>query len=158
MNRNKLLSLFVSNLANAIIHKVLEKAIDRAEIIDVYDKEVKNSWEIANRYRQKINPVGKPLPLHDQENIRSKVLNKVRSELNILYMIYKRLANHSYRMSEGIDVDDGYWGDSDAMNCRTAESTNLRISKRYENLDLSLVEKLTDDHLRDFEIVEGPLK
>ena len=41
MNRNKLISLFVSNLSNMIVHKVLEKAIDEPEIANFYYKEMK---------------------------------------------------------------------------------------------------------------------
>lgn len=32
MNRNKLIDLFISNLANVVVHKVLEKAIDKPEV------------------------------------------------------------------------------------------------------------------------------
>jgi len=38
-NRNKLLELFISNIANAIIHKILEKAIDKPDISEKYNKE-----------------------------------------------------------------------------------------------------------------------
>ena len=38
MNRNRLLDLFASNLANVVVHKILEKAIDRPEIIDFYNQ------------------------------------------------------------------------------------------------------------------------
>ncbi len=64
MNRNKLLNLFSSNLVNAVVHKVLEKSINKPEIINVYTKEIKNSFEIAKRYREKINPIDKVLPLN----------------------------------------------------------------------------------------------
>ncbi len=83
MNRNKLISLFASNLANVIVHRILEKAIDKPEIAKVYIKEVKNSFEIAKRYREKINPIDKTLPNHDIEDLREKIINKVKAELNI---------------------------------------------------------------------------
>ncbi len=35
MNRNKLLTLFISNLANVIVHRILEKAIDAPEIAKI---------------------------------------------------------------------------------------------------------------------------
>ena len=35
MNRNKLLDAFISNLTNAVVHKILEKAINKPEIIGV---------------------------------------------------------------------------------------------------------------------------
>ena len=82
-NRNKLLELFISNIANAIIHKILEKAIDKPEISERYNKEIKNSWEIAKRYREKINPINKSLAKKDVEGIKRKVINKVKSELRI---------------------------------------------------------------------------
>lgn len=83
MNRNKLIVLFVSNLSNVIVHRILEKAIDKPEIIIVYEKEVKNSLEIAKRYREKINPINKVLPLHDTKDVREKIINRVKSELNL---------------------------------------------------------------------------
>ena len=83
MNKNKLLNLFVSNLANVIVHKVLEKAIDKPEIANVYTKEVKNSFEIAKKYREKINPVDKFLPSHNIQELREKIIKKVKAELNL---------------------------------------------------------------------------
>ena len=111
MNRNKLIDPFISNLANVIVHKILEKAINKPEIIGVYTKEVKNSLEIAKRYREKINPVNKTLPTHDTNNVRRKIINKVRAELN------------------------------------------LRISRGYTNIDLSLVEKFVDSSLKELGVV-----
>lgn len=32
MNRNQLIDRFISNLANAVLHEILEKAIDQSEI------------------------------------------------------------------------------------------------------------------------------
>ena len=83
MNRNRLLSLFVSNLANVIVHEMLERAIDKPEIVKVYTKEVKNSFEIAKRYRQKINPIDKVLPSSDIQDLRGRIINKVKAELNL---------------------------------------------------------------------------
>lgn len=83
MNKNKLIEIFVSNLANAVIHQILEKTIDKIEIADVYNKEVKNSWEIAKKYREKINPINRNLPNKDAEEIKRKITNKVKSELRL---------------------------------------------------------------------------
>jgi len=83
MNRNKILEAFISNLANVIIHQVLEKAIDKREIAEVYSKEMKNSFEIAKRYREKINPVNSHLPFHDIEEIKAKLKREVNSELKL---------------------------------------------------------------------------
>lgn len=53
MNRNKLLTLFVSNLSNAVVHKILENAIDIPEISERYNKEIINSWNIAKGTERK---------------------------------------------------------------------------------------------------------
>lgn len=81
-NRNKLIDLFVGNLANAILHRILEKAIKQEEIAVKYQKEVRNSWEIAKDYREKINPPSN-LPIKDVSNIKEKLIRKVKSELSI---------------------------------------------------------------------------
>ena len=83
MNKNKLIEAFVSNLANSVIHQILERAIDKCEIAEVYTKEVKNSWEIAKKYREKINPIDRNLPDKDTEEIKRKVISKVRTELKL---------------------------------------------------------------------------
>jgi|SRR3989338_4358156 len=83
MNRNKTLILFAGNLANVIVHRILEIAIDKSEIAKVYTKEMKNSFEIAKAYRNKINPTDKILPLHDIEELKQKVINRVKAELNL---------------------------------------------------------------------------
>ena len=82
MNKNRVVNLFVSNLANVIVHKVLEIAIDRPEIASVYTKEVKNSLQIAKNYREKINPLDKVLPIEYARDIRDKIITKVKAELN----------------------------------------------------------------------------
>ena len=61
-NRNKLLDIFLGNLSNAILHKILENAIDNNEIARKYEKELTTSFAIAMEYRAKINPVPVPLP------------------------------------------------------------------------------------------------
>lgn len=81
MNRNKLISLLISNLSNVIVHRILENAIDKPEITSVYAKEVKNSFEIAKNYRGKINPIDKTLPPRDIEELREKIISKVKAEL-----------------------------------------------------------------------------
>jgi len=84
-NRNKLIDLLIGNLYNAVLHRILEKAIiqKKPEIAGGYNKEVKNSWEIAKSYREKINPKTNALPIEDMEFIRKKVINRVKSELLI---------------------------------------------------------------------------
>ena len=55
-NRKKLIDLFIGNISNSIVHKILEKAIDNNEIINKYIKEQNISLEIAKKYRERINP------------------------------------------------------------------------------------------------------
>jgi len=82
-NRNKLLELFIGNISNVILHKILEKAIDLQEIVNKYNREIKNSLEIARIYREKINPKNLPFPEKDIDEIRRKIFLKVKSELSI---------------------------------------------------------------------------
>lgn len=82
-NRNNLIELFIANLSNAIIHRILEKAINIEEIANRYNKEIKNSWQIAQHYRQKINPINAQFPIKDREEIRRKIKNRVLAELKI---------------------------------------------------------------------------
>ncbi|MBI2564967.1 hypothetical protein HYV79_03175, partial [Candidatus Woesearchaeota archaeon] len=82
-NRHKLIDLFIGNVANTVVHRILEKAIDDIDISKKYIKEIKNSWDIAKQYREKINPLNTPLPDEDIDKIKRKVKQKVNSELNI---------------------------------------------------------------------------
>ncbi len=82
-NRSKLIDLFIGNMSNAILHKILENAIDNKDIANKYIKESKNSWDIAKKYREKINPVSTYLPDKDIDYIKQKINNKVRAELFI---------------------------------------------------------------------------
>lgn len=107
MNRNKLIEIFISNMSNAILHEILEKAIDKPEIAGKYNKEIINSFQIAKKYRGKINPVDSSLPEKDIEYIKNKIKRKVKTELN------------------------------------------LRISKGYTNINLSLVGELVDKFLKE---------
>ena len=92
-NRNKLIDLFIGNLSNAILHKILEKAILSSipEIAQRYNKEVINSWQIALNYRQKINPQ-MTFPLKDIFYIKEKLSNRIRSELSLrIFKGYKNI-------------------------------------------------------------------
>ena len=82
-NRNKLIDLFIGNISNSVVHEILEKAIDNEEISKRYEKESATSFEIAKRYREKINPVNLSLPRNNIEYIKTKINNKVRVELII---------------------------------------------------------------------------
>ncbi len=82
-NRDKLIGLFIGNLSNAILHKILANAIKDKEIIQRYDKEIKTSWEISKEYRAKINPAHDTLPPKDIKDIQRRITSKVRAELSI---------------------------------------------------------------------------
>ncbi|MEK6895098.1 MAG: hypothetical protein AABX48_01105 [Nanoarchaeota archaeon] len=112
MNRNKLIEVFISNLANTIVHQILEKAaFDRPEKAEGYNKEFTNSWELAKRYREKINPINRSLPDKDIQKIKTKIANKVNTELK------------------------------------------LRISKGYQNINLTLVEEFVDKVLIEMKVI-----
>ena len=82
-NRNKLLDLFVGNLSNAALHRILEQSAEDEELRQYYGKEVLNSMGIAKNYREKINPVGAAFPEDDGENVRRKVIERVKNKLKI---------------------------------------------------------------------------
>lgn len=79
-NRNKLIDLFIGNISNAILHRILEKAIKQEEISKHYQKEMRTSWDIAVKYREKINPPAN-FPLKDASEIRERLVRKVKTEL-----------------------------------------------------------------------------
>ena len=82
-NRKKLIDLFIGNISNSIVHKILEKAIDNKEIVNKYIKEQNVSLEIAKRYREKINPANTILPHRDVVYIKNRIKNKVKAELTL---------------------------------------------------------------------------
>jgi len=82
-NRNKLIELFIGNLANSVLHGVLEKAIKDKELSKRYTKELLNSFNLAQKYREKINPVDTPLLLSDTVYIKDKIIRKVHAELRL---------------------------------------------------------------------------
>lgn len=81
-NRNKLIKLLIGNLSNSVVHRILEKSIDKEELTDKYRKEFLVSFELAKRYREKINPLHTELSQEDINHIRRKVITGVKSELN----------------------------------------------------------------------------
>ena len=83
-NRNKLIDIFIGNVSNVVVHRILERAVfDKEELFDRYRKEMINSFEIAKRYREKINPVSKPLSERDMFYVRERVIRKAISELSL---------------------------------------------------------------------------
>ena len=80
-NRKKLIEFFISNISNAIVHEILERAVTKELIAEKYRKELINSFEVAKRYREKINPMNRLLSDKDIAYIRTKIINKVKAEL-----------------------------------------------------------------------------
>jgi|SRR3989344_4128471 len=78
-NRNKLIEHLIGNLSNSIVHSILERSYDLHK--DKYNKESTSSFQKANTYRDKINPIGKQLPNLDIDCIKSKLKSKISSEL-----------------------------------------------------------------------------
>ena len=111
-NRNKLIEIFIGNLSNAVLHKILENAINNKEVETRYKQESITSLALAKKYREKINPLQIPLPLKDTANIKSKVTRKVKAELL------------------------------------------LRMSKGYENINISLIEPLIEEALKETNVVK----
>lgn len=105
-----MIDLFVGNVSNCVVHKILEKAINEENIRKHYDKEFLTSLEVAKRYREKINPKG-VFPDKDVNKIKKKIKNKVNKELK------------------------------------------MRIAKGYKDINLWLVEDITDDILVKMRVV-----
>lgn len=82
-NRNKFIDLLIGNLANAVVHKVLEEAAEEEHRKKYYGDELSNSFEIAKGYRERINPANEPLPDKDIAEIREKIINKAEAELKL---------------------------------------------------------------------------
>ena len=82
-NRNKLIELFIGNLSNSITHKILEIAAKKEEHSVKYNKELTTSFDIAKKYRETINPKMPPFPDEDINYIKSKIINRVKSELSL---------------------------------------------------------------------------
>jgi len=109
-NRNKILQLMISNLVNAVVHKVLEETVKEEILRDHYNQEGLISLDVAKRYREKINPVQRGLPEKDLEKIKEEVLRKAKKELR------------------------------------------LRVSKGYQEIDLSLADKVLEEVLLELRI------
>ncbi|MBI2579552.1 MAG: hypothetical protein HYW27_01485 [Candidatus Aenigmarchaeota archaeon] len=81
-NRNKLIGLFIGNLANSVLHSILEKAVNNEELSKRYSKELLTSLHLAQKYREKINPANASLNVKDVKYIKDKVIRKVKSEIH----------------------------------------------------------------------------
>ena len=111
-NRKEVIDRFTGNLANYILHSILERAVEKShrEFLPGYQRALKNSMNVATAYRNKIHPLDAPLPEKDASYIKTKIIQKVRNELN------------------------------------------LRISKGYGGIDLSLIEPSVENVLKELKI------
>lgn len=82
-NRNKLINLFIGNISNAVLHRILEQSVEDEDLSRYYEKEVLNSVKIAKKHREKINPATEMLPRKDSENIRNGVIERVNNKLKV---------------------------------------------------------------------------
>ena len=80
-NRNKLIDLFISNISNAIVHRILSKSTNDEQIKKRYNAEFGVSLDISKNYRGKINPINNVLPEKDIDYIKNKIIKNVRAEL-----------------------------------------------------------------------------
>ena len=101
-NRNKLIDLFMGNIVNSIVHQVLEKAVND-EMAVRYRKELTTSFDIAKKYRNKINPLNRPFFDREVLYIKEQIIKRVRGEL--LLRISKGYENINLDLIEEL-VDD----------------------------------------------------
>ena len=80
-NRKKLIDLFIGNVSNVVVHRLLERAIDDDLVAKRYGKEERTSFDTAEKYRALINPVQSPLPISDADMIRLRILARVKCEI-----------------------------------------------------------------------------
>lgn len=81
MNRNKSIDLLIGNIANVVLHEILENAIEDELIRNHYEKEIMHSLIIAKKYRKMINPVDVSLPEKDIKHIKDQIMKRVKSAL-----------------------------------------------------------------------------
>lgn len=90
-NRNKLIQLLIGNLVNVVVHKILEEAVKEEILRDHYDKESLVSFEVAKKYRKKINPIQRELHDKDINKIKEEVLKRVNNELKLRISKFSKL-------------------------------------------------------------------
>jgi len=80
-NRPDLIKRFIGIASNTVTHKILINTEVEENTKNHYKLEIERDIDIALKYRDKINPIGDVLPEKDSEEIRNKILLKVKSEL-----------------------------------------------------------------------------
>ncbi len=82
-NKSHIIELLTGNLANAIVHNVLEASLPQVELAGKYRKESLSSFAIARHYREKLNPPNNALPEKEILLLKEKILRKVNVELRL---------------------------------------------------------------------------
>lgn len=82
-NKGRIIDLLIGNLANGIVHSILEKSAGFIGLSEKYRKELINSFNIAKTYREKLNPLNTPLTYADKNYIRFHLQKRVNSELRL---------------------------------------------------------------------------
>ncbi|MDO8655733.1 MAG: hypothetical protein Q7K45_00715 [Nanoarchaeota archaeon] len=66
-----------------VIHKVLEASAKEDILRRYYDKESLISFNVAQKYRELINPVQRELPFQDIEEMTQDIKRRVKKELEL---------------------------------------------------------------------------
>jgi len=80
-NRPDLIKRFIGIASNNITHRILLRTELEEDLRKYYNKEIERDIDIALKYRNMINPVDNTLPEKDAEEIKDKIVLKVRAEL-----------------------------------------------------------------------------
>ena len=80
-NRPELIKKFIGIASNTITHRILLRTELEEDIRKYYNKEIERDIDIALKYRNMINRVDNTLPEKDAEEIKDKIVLKVRAEL-----------------------------------------------------------------------------
>lgn len=93
-NRPGLIRRFVGVASNILTHRLLVRTQIDEDLREYYTREIERDTSIALRYRDSINPAGRPLPLKDAAAIKQAIASRVRAEL-------------LKRIQRGYDIDMG---------------------------------------------------
>ena len=126
-NRPELIKRLIGVASNVIAHNIILKAELEKNIRDYYAKEIEGDIDISLDYRNRINPADEALPPEDAEEIRNKILSKVRAEL--LKRIPYNNNSDDYGFHTDIVLQSRYAG---------ARFREIGIPTRYEEISTSI--------------------
>jgi len=81
LNKSAIIERFTGQVATLIVHIIIDKSSESEEMHQKYVKEINNSLSLAEKYRNDINPIDRPLHSSDIEYIKQKIYGKVKAEL-----------------------------------------------------------------------------